>query len=198
MPNYDFTPLTMMALTADDKIRAYVHPVRMKILEMLGREKQSVSGVARFFGVRPANLTHHFKILAKADLIRLVEKRDTGKNLEKFYRAVAYHFTASPGGEPPADKNLLALSLLHDDLTAALQRLRDRGQADAVFGMLKTLRLLPKDVAPFQQRLARLMDEFTAHRLEDGAPYTVNLSVYPGVAEPPEGNGIVIRGEDDR
>jgi DNA-binding transcriptional ArsR family regulator len=183
MTNNDFSPVTMMTLSAEDKIRAYVHPTRMTILELLAREKQSVSGVARLLGVHPANLTHHFKILEKAGLIKLVEKRDTGKNLEKLYRAVAYHFIVNTAGEPLTNKKVLALSILHDNLTAALEMLRHQDDEQPVFGYLKGMRLRLEDVAKFNQKLVKLLDEFAARHPKDGAAYTVNISFYPGETE---------------
>jgi len=177
----------MIVLSAEDKIRAYVHPTRMTILERLAREKQSVSGVARALGVHPANLTHHFKLLEKAGMIRLVEKRDTGKNLEKLYRAAAYHFTVNLADETVENKKVLALSILHDHLTAALASLRGRPEEEAVFGLLKNLRLKPGEVAAFQQKLMRLLEGYAARRPKDGADYVVNISFYPG--EPAGGSG---------
>jgi DNA-binding transcriptional ArsR family regulator len=196
MATYDFTPVTMLELERGEKIRAYVHPVRMTILEMLAKEKQSVSGAARALGVPPANLTHHFKLLEKAGLIKLVEKRDTGKNLEKFYRAVAYHFTIARTGEPPENKNALTLSILHDHLTAALQSVRSAPEEQPVFGLLKTLRLTPEEAAGLHRKLGKILEEYSARRPKNGAAFTVNISVYPGGAESESGPEIVIPADD--
>jgi DNA-binding transcriptional ArsR family regulator len=198
MPNDNFTPVTMLALTEEKQIRAYAHPARMNILEQLGREKQSVSGIARALGVHPANITHHFKLLEKAGLIRLVEKRDTGKNLEKFYRAVAHHFTVNLAGEPLTDKKTLALSILHDSLTAALQALKSRPDEAAVFGLLKNLRLAPEDIPKFQMRLMKLLEEYEKRRPKNGGTYTVNIGFYPGETVEGEGGELFIRGEDPK
>jgi len=188
----------MLPLSDEKQIRAYAHPARMNILEQLGREKQSVSGIARALGVHPANLTHHFKLLEKAGLIRLVEKRDTGKNLEKFYRAVAYHFTVNVAGEPLTDKKALALSILHDSLTAAIRSLKDQPEEAPVFGLLKNLELAPNDVQKFQLRLMKLLEEYEKRRPKDGFPYTVNISFYPGETAQGEGGELFIRGEDPK
>lgn len=196
MSNEDLTPVPLATLADDKQIRAYIHPTRMIILELLGREKQSVSGVARHLGVHPANLTHHFKLLEKTGLIKLVEKRDTGKNLEKFYRAVAYHFAVDRVGGPPANKQALVLSILRDNLTVALQSLRRKGDEQAVLGVLLTLRLIPEDVTELQQSLAKLLEEFSARRTDTGAIYTLNLSIYPGETEQLPANEVIIR-EDD-
>jgi DNA-binding transcriptional ArsR family regulator len=194
MLNDNFTPITILPLADEKQIRAYAHPARMNILEQLGREKQSVSGVARALGVHPANITHHFKLLEKAGLIRLVEKRDTGKNLEKFYRAVAFHFTVNLAGEPLTDKKTLVLSILHDSLTAAIRSLKDQPEEAPVFGLLKNLQLAPKDVPKFQLQLMKLED-YEKRRPKGGFPFTVNIGFYPGEAADGEGGELFIRGE---
>lgn len=182
-----------MALSDDKRIRAYAHPTRMTILERLGREKQSVSGIARVLGVHPANLTHHFKLLEKAGLIRLVERRDTGKNVEKMYRAAARHFTVNLAGESLDEKKLLALSLVHDNLTAAIQSLKGQDEGKAVFALLKNFRLRPEDIPGFQRKIIRLLEEYEKKRPPDGEAYTVNFSFYPGEPAEDAGGEVVIR-----
>jgi DNA-binding transcriptional ArsR family regulator len=179
MSNLDITPAPSLALTGDAQIRAYVHPTRMTILALLAEEKQSVSGVARRLGVHPANLTHHFKLLEKTGLIQLVEKRDTGKNLEKYYRAVAYYFSVVPGSAM-AGKRALVLAILRDNLTAALQSLKNEPLEQEVLGLLKTVRVKPDDLLRFSEKLFILADEFTALDSESGTLcYSLNMSLYP-------------------
>ncbi|MDO9121366.1 MAG: helix-turn-helix domain-containing protein, partial [Anaerolineaceae bacterium] len=62
-----------MTINSDEQIRAYINPTRMTILSYLAKEKQSVSMIAQLLKVHPANLTHHFKVLEKVGLIKLVE-----------------------------------------------------------------------------------------------------------------------------
>ena len=81
----DIRPDKSFVLTEDDQVRAYVHPTRIIILKQLAKGKSTVSGMAKKLGVHPANLTHHFKKLEKSGLIKLVEKKDIGKNIEKYY-----------------------------------------------------------------------------------------------------------------
>ena len=191
----DITPAPMMTLADDTRIRAFVHPTRMTILELLGSEKRSVSGVARFLGVHPAKITHHFKLLEKTGLIQLVEKRDTGRNLEKYYRAVAYHFLVGPAGEPLADKRALALSILRDNLTAAIRTLPRPDDERAVLGLLSTLRLTPADFAELQVRLETLLGEFSARQPDAGALYSLNVSCYPSETDQPPTQAVVLRAD---
>jgi DNA-binding transcriptional ArsR family regulator len=178
MSNYDISPSPSMTLTTNEQIRAYVNPTRMTILALLAQEKQSVSGVARQLNVHPANLTHHFKLMEKLELIKLVEKRETGKNLEKFYRAVAYNFTINPGDES-ANKKTLALAILRDNLTAALHTLNNPSDERDVLGVLKTVRLSPKDIVKFEQKLLELANEFGESSTITGIAYSLNASLYP-------------------
>jgi DNA-binding transcriptional ArsR family regulator len=178
MSNYDIAPSPTQVLTTNEQIRAYVNPTRMSILALLGQEKHSVSGVARQLNVHPANLTHHFKLLEKVGLIKLVEKRETGKNLEKFYRATALHFTVSVGDET-TNKKILALGILRDSLTVALQSLKHEADDRDVLGVLKTVRLSPDDIVKFEQKLLDLAEEFSEHPAEAGIVYSLNVSLYP-------------------
>ena len=89
MTNLNMRPKKLLVLQKPVEIKAYVHPTRMNILRMIAIRKRTVSSVARDLGVHPANITHHFKLLEKTKLIQLVERRDIGKNIEKYYRAAA-------------------------------------------------------------------------------------------------------------
>ncbi len=195
MSNYDITPSPVQALTTDEQIRAYINPTRMTILSLMAQEKRSVSGIARQLGVHPANLTHHVKLLEKAGLIELVEKRETGKNLEKFYRATAYHFTVSAGGQP-ANQQLLALSILRDNLTTALQTLENQSGDQPVLGVLKTVRLKPEDVEAFAQKLLDLAAEFSGRAADAGTVYSLNASLYPTLAANMPAREISIRADE--
>jgi DNA-binding transcriptional ArsR family regulator len=195
MSNYNFSPSPTQILTTDEQVRAYVNPTRMSILHMLAQEKQSVSGVARQMGVHPANLTHHFKLLEKVGLIQLVEKRETGKNLEKLYRATAYQFIVQ-AGDQPVDQQVLVLSILRDNLNAALQSLKNQAGEQPVLGVLKTVCLKPEDVEKFAQKLLEIAQEFEALAAESGEVYNLNVSLYPTEAGPAPAREIVI-GRDD-
>ncbi len=185
-----------MALTTHEQIRAYVHPTRITILAMLAAEPQTITGVARQLGVHPANITHHFRQLEKAELIRLVEKRETGRNLEKYYRAAAYHFTISPPEGKPASQGVLALAILRDNLTAAIQALKAKENNDetniAVLGLLTTARLRQEDLVRFVTRLQEVRQEFSALHAETGEMYNLNISLYPGEKERPPKQEIFI------
>jgi DNA-binding transcriptional ArsR family regulator len=83
-------------ITTPKQQKTYFHPVRMKILNFLTRERLTILQTAERLKVHPANITHHFRVLQSAALIRLVEERDLGRVIEKYYEAVATVFDIRP------------------------------------------------------------------------------------------------------
>jgi len=83
-------------LRTEAEIAAYLHRSRIAILDALRHGPATASQIAQGMGVHAANLTRHLRILERAGLIALVEKRDTGRNLEKYYAAVASSFDVAP------------------------------------------------------------------------------------------------------
>jgi DNA-binding transcriptional ArsR family regulator len=129
-----------MLLEDSERVRAYVHPVRMHILSLLVDVPATVTQVANRLDVHPANITRHFRLLERVGLIELVEKRDTGRNLEKYYRAVARSFEVRIAPEQVEDARATALRVLRDDLSIAIGTVSGAGDEPAV-GLLGTARL---------------------------------------------------------
>src|SRR5215468_3128450 len=127
-------------ITTPTQQRAYFHPVRMKILNFLTRERLTVSQTAERLNVHPANITHHFRILQHAGLIRLVERRDVGRVIEKYYAAVAPVFNVHPPEGTVENVNQKGLSFLRDDLSASINRLNPDDSED-VFGQIVRARI---------------------------------------------------------
>jgi hypothetical protein len=125
-----------------------------------------------------------------------VVKRDTGKNLEKYYRAVAHQFMVSTAGESIENKKVLALSILRDNLTAAIQTLKNQPDDRPVLGLLKSARLETKDIPLFEKRLFELLDEFGSHGSETGTVYSLNVSLYPTEVENSSPQEIYIHGDE--
>ena len=170
-------PRRLLVLSDGERIRGYVHPVRMAILQHLAAERLTVTAVARRLEVHPANLTHHFKRLERLGLIRLVEKRDTGRNLEKLYRAAARSFVVRPRARTPRGKTALVLSILRDSLQMAIDS--PAAAASPAIGLLVNVRLRGGDVDRFAKRIRALAAEFGRADHEQGRAYELNVSLYP-------------------
>lgn len=178
MSNNRFQPKKVHELSDAGQIKAYIHPTRIVLLEMLAREQRSISSIAREMSVHPANITHHFRLLEKNGLIRLVEKRETGKNLEKFYRAIAFSFMVKSEDKGIKQKKALALSILMNDLSVAVKSVRD-DNAEKVIALLTNARIDAGVFDRFAGELETLVRKFQAAETETGNSYTLNLSLYP-------------------
>jgi DNA-binding transcriptional ArsR family regulator len=163
-------PRPSLVLTDPDRIRACVHPVRLSLLRLLAPEARTATSVARELGVHPANLTHHLK--------RLVETRDTGRNLEKYYRAAARRFVVRPPSRRKASRTALALSVLRENLDAALE---GNGPEEALV-LLRTARLRPSDWKRFAVRLRGLVESFGRADAPSGRACTLGLGMYTEAA----------------
>jgi DNA-binding transcriptional ArsR family regulator len=184
-------PRPSLTLSEPDRIRAYVHPVRISILRLLAAEPRTITGVARELSVHPANLTHHFRRLLGARLIRLVATRDTGRNLEKYYGATARRLVVSTRSRRTASRPALALSVVRENLDAAIE---GDGPAEAL-ALLRTARLRPADWKRFAERLRTLVQAFGRADSPSGRSCTLGVALYtePAPGLPPSGTRVVIR-----
>lgn len=183
-----------MVLEDDERIRAYVHPTRMRVLWLLAQEQMTATGIARELGVHPANLTRHLKLLERTGLIRLVERRDTGRNLEKYYRAAALAFEVRMRSDPIEDRRATVLSILRDNLSTAIPTAQAEASGQVV-GLLEQARLDRRRIPRLQKRLEALTREFAALDATDGVPYCLSLALYPsessGVAPTPTSEIVI-------
>lgn len=119
-------PNDVLTIERAEQLKALGHPLRLKVLEMLGGEGEEPltnRELAKRLGVDPGHLHFHVKMLMRAGLI---ERTEGGKGREKPYRAVATTVRVGPE---------LLRSRLTGDLQAAMLEevqqgfgLRDQGQ----------------------------------------------------------------------
>jgi DNA-binding transcriptional ArsR family regulator len=158
--------------------RAYFHPVRLRILNFLVYERLTVSQAAARLRVHPANITHHFRVLQRAGLIRLAEKRDTGRVIEKYYEAAAQVFDVRPAEGTLRHVGREVLSVLRNDLAGNIERLKP-DDSDALVGFLMSARIDRARYADFARRLAALAKEFGQVGEAGDASYALALALYP-------------------
>src|SRR5262249_26202640 len=85
-----------LVLDKTEQLKALGHPLRVRVLEMLGqegREQLTNRELAERLGVDPGHLHFHVRMLLKAGLIELA---NDGGGREKPYRAVAKTFRVAP------------------------------------------------------------------------------------------------------
>jgi DNA-binding transcriptional ArsR family regulator len=176
-------------LSTEQEISAYLHRTRMAILEALRAGPATVTQVSGRLGVHPANLTRHVRVLEAAGLVVLVEKRDTGRNLEKYYAATAVRFAVAPDTSGLRAPHVIALTFARSLLSAALARLPDREQ-DPLAALTVAVRLTEQTARAFADELTRLAERFSATDEGEGRPYEIVLALVPGEDHPDaEGSG---------
>ena len=80
-----------------EQLRALADPLRMRILEQLVQRPMTMSQLGDAFGESTAKMHYHVRELEKFGFIKLVEKREQGGFIEKYYRAVARDVRVPPG-----------------------------------------------------------------------------------------------------
>jgi DNA-binding transcriptional ArsR family regulator len=86
-----------LVLDKPEQLKALGHPLRVRVLEMLGQEgdwQLTNRELAQRLGVDPGHLHFHVRMLLRSGLIELAEAGGRGR--EKPYRAVAKVFRVAP------------------------------------------------------------------------------------------------------
>ncbi len=78
-----------------EQMRALAEELRIRIIEALGQQAMTAKQVATLLDEAPAKVHYHLHELEKVGLVNLVDIREKGNMLEKYYRAVAKNISAS-------------------------------------------------------------------------------------------------------
>ena len=170
----------LQTLTTEIEISAYVHRTRMQLLAALRDGPATSTILARQLDVHPANLTRHIRTLKDAGLITLVEKRDTGRNLEKWYAASARAYEVTPDAAGLKAPHKIGIAFARSDLSEALSRLPDDDPGDVCTWVVETT-IDTAQVVAFQTELTALADKFQAATTgSDARSFHLVLAMYPG------------------
>src|SRR6516164_1819443 len=72
-----------------DQLRAIADMLRLRIFEVLQQRPMTVTQLGEELGEAPAKVHYHVRELEKVGLLRLVERREKGGILEKYYQPIA-------------------------------------------------------------------------------------------------------------
>jgi DNA-binding transcriptional ArsR family regulator len=85
-----------------DQLRALAHPMRQRILRVVGFTPRPNKQVAEALGEHPARTHFHMRELVTAGLIEVVEERPKRGIIEKYYRSAALRYRVDPILTPSA------------------------------------------------------------------------------------------------
>ena len=166
--------LDVLILDKPEQLKALGHPLRLRVLEMLGTSGEDAitnRELANKLGVDPGHLHFHVRMLLRAGLITLV---DTGKGREKPYRPVARTLRVAP--------ELLA-SGLTTDLRAAMldevQRGWDEHGPEGLFRSAQvTARISPEKALELITELVERARD-AEDEVEDAQPLVITAVLHP-------------------
>ncbi len=144
--------LQELVLDKPEQLKALGHPLRVRVLEMLGQEgdwQLTNRELAQRLGVDPGHLHFHVRMLLKAGLIELADENGRGRGREKPYRAVAKVFRVAP--------ELLAAGGASDIQAAMIDQVQ---RAHAVYSPDGTFRGAQVEVKLTIERARELMGSF--------------------------------------
>ena len=162
------------SLTIDrpEQLKALGHPLRLRILEELGANGESLTNrdLAQRLGIDPGHLHFHVRMLHKAGLIELVEG---GQRREKPYRSAARTIRVAPE---------LTSAGLSGDLHAAM--LDEVQRACSKFGPQGRFRGAQVTVKLSLEKARELLREFN-ERLEEAEDESEEPLVFTTFFHPP-------------
>jgi DNA-binding transcriptional ArsR family regulator len=163
-----------LVLDKPEQLKALGHPLRLRVLEMLGESHESNftnRELAQKLGVDPGHLHFHVRMLLKTGLIELVDN-GRGHGREKPYRAVARTFRVAP--------ELLASSGARDIQAAMIDEVQ---RAHAVFAGTPAFRGAQTRIKlPLEETFERMREELEQARddeQDDLDKVVVTVFVHP-------------------
>jgi DNA-binding transcriptional ArsR family regulator len=163
-----------LVLDKPEQLKALGHPLRVRVLEMLGQEgdwQLTNRELAQRLGVDPGHLHFHVRMLLRAGLIELAKGESRGR--EKPYRSVAKVFRVAP--------ELLAAGGAKDLQAAMIDQVE---RAHALYSGEGVFRSAQLEVKLTLERALELMAAFlsAARDLEDEEADKIVLTMF---AHPP-------------
>lgn len=132
LEQYQFETLEQLRVVSDE--------LRVGILALVAEQPMTVTQVAEALGQAPAKVHYHMRELERVGVVRLVATREKGGILEKYYRAIARHFTTSQHLFLQPSTGSQALDFVRDTLRERVESL--------LRAMRLTLRATPPDAEP--------------------------------------------------
>jgi DNA-binding transcriptional ArsR family regulator len=181
-----------------DQLKAMSDPLRLSVLGQTVRGPVTIAQVAERLEENPRKLYYHFTELERLGLIQIVETRQKGNLIEKWYQAVAKFFSVdwtlfnrSAEGQQYLAQNVTAL--LHNSATDLQRHFQENHlspeQLDQIWPLHSVMQLKAGEFQEFRQRLLALLDEFRGRKgeeREETASLTLLLYPFTASKEEPE------------
>lgn len=106
-----------------EQLRAVADLLRLRIIDMLVKQPMTVTQLGERLGEAPAKMHYHVRELEKVGLLKLVETREKGGILEKYYQPVARELSVDKALlSAPTDESTVMLRTLLSQITESFLR----------------------------------------------------------------------------
>lgn len=107
-----------------EQLRAIADALRIRIIETLQEQPMTVTQLGDALGEAPAKIHYHVRELEKVGLLKLVETREKGGILEKYYQPIARDFSVASSLflQATPDESVAAIGAWFDQLKYGFQK----------------------------------------------------------------------------
>lgn len=158
-----------------EQLRVLADPLRVRILEQLVHRPMTMSQLGEQFGESTNKMHYHVHELERFGFIKLVEKRERGGFLEKYFRAVAKDFTLAPNlllTSPNSEAISAIREVFEQIVQGAAQSLSRRAEhadtSETVSLTSETLWLTEEEFREVERQINALMAPFLEPRQNTG------------------------------
>lgn len=158
--NTMYEPAPFQAVSEPRQLKAIADPLRNRILHILAEREATNQQLSVALGEPQAKVLHHVRVLLNADLIRMVDQRIRGGNVEKYYRATARLYGFRP---EPADAATFAGTIAVSGLESVMQEIRaslETWPDQPLYWEGRRARISPGRLAEFNDRMLELISEY--------------------------------------
>lgn len=178
-----------------EQLRAIADELRLRILRQLVDQAMTVSQLAVLLGQAPNKVNYHVHELEKVGLLKLVETREKGGFLEKYFRAVARNINGPDSlirGLPSDEAIELLAGILHPLFQGVLQAGQHLLHAPpeehtdyAIHLSPGQYWMTPAELADLRKHLSGLLASYTVRRdIDQEQAYTTLWMAYPTLPSP--------------
>ena len=177
-----------------EQLRAIADLLRIRIIDLLQDHPMTVTQLGDTLDMAPAKVHYHVRELEKVGLLRLVETREKGGILEKYYQPVAKDISVSKSLflTAPPDESLAATSAWLDQMKDSFQRAfrmaleQKNEQPDLGIGFSHVYLTTEEQKQLFKQMSEMLKKYENRRALEGEKAMVVAMLSYPQAASSPE------------
>ena len=151
---HDYEAADTLVVADPKQLKAMADPLRTQLIELLRDRARSTQEIAEELGIPKGTVGHHLKVLEAAGLIRVVRTRKVRAVTEKFYGRTARLFLYQAEDPPRRPRDLVDVLRTRPARSSAPRS--PQASVSSGRGSPK------KDVARFERRAKKLMDDFRA------------------------------------